>query len=86
MENINFKPIFDYIDEAKKEIIEEITENVTRDMATKKSVDTLQRSVDAFAGESKKKGQEEIVLKAKTERIEHWVIDASKKIDLPYQV
>lgn len=44
MVEINYKPIFEYIDEAKKEI----TENITKDMATKKSVDTLQRTVAKY--------------------------------------
>ncbi len=47
---------------------------------------SLQKSVDVFAGETKKRPEEEVVLSAKTKRMEHWVIDAAKKIELPYKV
>ena len=80
MQSTDFKPIFDYIDEK----IEKLEEKLEIKLASKQDIQTILNAIDAFAGQSKTREREQIVLKAKTERIEHWVIDASKKVNVPY--
>ena len=78
MVEINYKPIFDYIDQTKKELKEEL--------ASKADLKRLQDTVDGIAKNFKNNDEKVIIVEAKSERIEHWVIDASKKINLPYHV
>ena len=78
MENINFQPVFDYIDQTEKRLKEEL--------ASKADLKHLQDTVDEIAKGFKDNDEKVKVVDAKAERIEHWVIEASKKIDLPYRV
>jgi hypothetical protein len=82
MENTNFKPIFDYIDQK----VDNLEIKLKTELASKQDIQRILNAIDSFAGQSKLREQEQIVLKAKTERIEHWVNDASKKVNVPYSV
>lgn len=82
MENTNFKPIFDYIDQK----VDNLEIKLKTELASKQDIQRILNAIDSFAGQSKLREQEQIVLKAKTERIEHWVTDASKKFNVPYSV
>lgn len=77
MSDKNFQPIFDYIDQAKKEILDEVP--------SKADFQSLQTSVDSLA---KRFDNVEVGLKvteAKTEKIEHWVVEAAEKAKVPYK-
>lgn len=78
MVEINYKPIFDYIDQTEKRLKEEL--------ASKADLKHLQDTVDGIAKNFKDNDEKVKVVEGKAERIEHWVIDAAKRIDLPYQV
>ncbi len=82
MENSNFKSIFDYIDQK----VDGLEEKLKTELASKQDIQRILDAIDSFAGQSKTREQEQTVLKVKTERIEHWVIDASKKVNVPYSV
>lgn len=77
MSKINFKPIFDYIDQNNKEL--------EKRLATKADIARLENTVNSFAKKEKDRGQEEKIVKAKTEQIEHWVIQAAEKVKVPYK-
>lgn len=80
MENTNFQPIFDYIDQSKKELKEELK----LDLATKADINALQTSVDKLASRFDKFDTESTVTKHRVERVEHWVTKAAEKIEVPY--
>ena len=77
MNETNFQPIFDYIDETKKEIMEVV--------ATKADIQNVLDAVGAIATQSKKNEDKVILLENKTERVEHWVMQAAEKIEVPYK-
>ena len=77
MSETNFKPVFDYIDQAKQEILEEVP--------SKAQIEKLQSSVDGLAKWAKDNEDDILVLEKKTERLEHWTIEASEKIKVPYK-
>lgn len=81
MENINFQPVFDYIDEAEKRIKTEIMEKV----ASKKDIEDLQNHIDFLAKQTKDAGDKAAVADAKANKVERWVIQAAEKVNLPYQ-
>jgi hypothetical protein len=80
MSDINFQPMFDYIDEHVDGQIKQLR----TEMATKADIERILQAIDAFTKQSKDNNTETVVLKAKTERIEHWVIKAAEKTDIPY--
>jgi|GEM_PF-2004591 len=82
MSKSQFQAIFDYIDATKKEIIEEILDEV----ASKKDLAHLQSSVDGFAKQSKDYYQEVTVVIAKVNRMEAWIQKAATKIGVDYKV
>jgi len=80
MSEINYQPIFDYIDEHVDGQIKQLRTEI----ATKADIERILQAIDAFTKESKDNSTETVVLKAKTERMEHWVIKAAEKTDIPY--
>lgn len=74
----DFQPIFDYIDQSKKEILAQV--------AGKKELANLQNSLDAYAKQTKDYYQEVTVVIAKANRMEMWIKEAAKKIGLEYKV
>lgn len=81
MSETNFKPVFDYIDQSKREL----KEDLLGEIASKKAVEKLQDSVVGLAKRFDKIEQESIVTKARTQRVEHWVMEASSKIKVAYK-
>lgn len=77
-----FQPIFDYIDETKKEIISEILSQT----ASKGDVNNLRTSLDGYAKQTKDYYQEVTVVVAKVNRIEAWIQKAAHKVGLEYEV
>lgn len=77
----NFQPIFDYIDKTAADL----EAKLRVDMATKTDIQKVLDAIDAFAKASKDNKQESLVLKAKAEKIEHWVMKAAETIDVPYR-
>jgi hypothetical protein len=81
MQNTTFQPIFDYIDESLKKQKEEILEEIP----SKTDFQKLQTSVNNFASRFNKIETGSKVEAAKAERIEHWVIQAAEKVEVPYK-
>jgi hypothetical protein len=77
MENINFQPIFDYIDQQSEELLAKV--------ASKKDIEKLQTSVDTLGHRFDKIDKNAVVETAKVEKIEHWVIQAAEKTKVPYK-
>ncbi len=77
MNDINFQPIFEYIDEAEKRIKAE--------MASKADIEKVLSAVTAIATNYKKTDDKVSIQESKTERIEHWVIKAAEKVEVPYK-
>ena len=78
MQKIDFKPVFDYIEQAEIRLKEEL--------ASKADLKHLQDTMDGIAKNFKDNDEKVTIVEAKAERMEHWVIDVAKKIDLPYHV
>ncbi len=76
MSEINFKPIFDYIDDK--------IDGLKEEMATKKDIERVLDAVAAFGNQTKGNEDKSIVLEEKTGRIEKWVIQAAEKVEVPY--
>lgn len=74
----NFQPIFDYIDDAKKDILAQV--------ATKDDIKLLQNSMDVFAKQTKDYYQEVTVMVAKVSRMEAWIQKTANKIGIAYDV
>ena len=81
MSEINFKPIFDYIDQKSEETVQELK----AEMATKADIDKVLTAIDGLAKRSKENDDGILVLEKKTERLEHWTIRAAEKIKVPYK-
>lgn len=77
MPKTNFQPIFDYIDQAKKEILDEVP--------SKSDFDKLKTSVDTLAKRFDTVEKNLTVTTAKAEKVEHWAIKAGDKIEVPYK-
>ncbi len=73
-----FQPIFDYIDDTKKEILAAV--------ATKDDIKKLQDSVDSYAKQTKDYYQEVTVVIAKVNRMEAWIQSVSGKVGVKYEV
>lgn len=73
-----FQPIFDYIDETKKEILAQV--------ATKESIKKLQDSVDVYAKQTKDYYQEVTIVIAKVNRMEAWIQTVANKVGVEYKV
>lgn len=82
MIEINYKPIFDYIDKSSQEL----EERLKQDLVSKTDLKHLQDTVDGIATNFKNNDEKVAITEEKTERIEHWVISAAKRIDVPYKV
>jgi hypothetical protein len=76
MDNINFQPIFDYIDNTKKEILEQV--------ASKQDIKDLQTSIDGLAKQTKDNSDKVVLLDAKAGRLEGWVLQAAETTEIPY--
>ena len=77
MSETNFQPIFDYIDD-------KIT-GLEEKMATKLDIQKVLDAVGSFAKSAKDKNEKLALLENKTERIEHWVMEAAEKTKVPYK-
>lgn len=77
MDNLNFQPIFDYIDQQSEELLAKV--------ALKKDIEKLQTSVDSLSHRFDKFDKNAVVETAKVEKIEHWVIQAAEKTNVPYE-
>ena len=73
-----FQPVFDYIDETKKEILAQV--------ADKEDIKKLQDSMDAYAKQTKDYYQEVTVVVAKVSRMEAWIQRAAGKVGVEYEV
>jgi TRAP-type mannitol/chloroaromatic compound transport system substrate-binding protein len=73
-----FQPIFDYIDETKKEILAQV--------ASKKDIKKLQDSVDAYAKQTRDYYQEVTIVVAKVNRMEAWIQRVASKVGVEYEV
>jgi hypothetical protein len=81
MENINFQPIFDYIDKSQ----EDLEIRLKRDLASKEDVRKIQETLDSFAKDNKNFGQDLKVVENKASRLESWVLKAAEKTEIPYE-
>jgi hypothetical protein len=70
----NFKPIFDYLDEMKSGLTEEIIEAV--DIRLGK----IQTTLDTIITDHKNLNAEMVIEKYRAEKLEYWAIPAGKKI------
>ena len=77
MENNNFKPIFDYIDEQ--------TTLLRTELASKADIQKVLNAVSSIAKNSKDNEEKTNVLETKAERIEKWVMKAAEKTEIPYK-
>lgn len=75
-QKINFKPLFDYLDEQFGEIKSEITE-------IKQGVQTLQVSSDGLAKMVSEFKNEQVVTNHRLESQEIWAKKVSKKVGIP---
>ncbi len=73
----NFQPIFDYIDETKKEILSQVS--------NKSDIKKLQNSLDAYAKQTKDYYQEVTVVVAKVSRMEAWIQKVANKVGVEYK-
>jgi hypothetical protein len=55
------------------------------ELATKEDIAHLQQTVDGFAKNFKDNDEKVIVVEAKAERLESWVMKAAEKVDIPYK-
>lgn len=83
MDNINFKPIFDYIDQSTESLRQELKEGLGG-LATKEDVKGLQTAISNLASQTLDNSNKVTLLDGKANRLEAWVIPAAKKIELPY--
>lgn len=77
MSEINFKPVFDYIDERVKE--------VRHDMATKADIERVLNAIDKFA---KRDGVNEGEIKAvgnRVDKVDAWITEAASKVGVVYR-
>ena len=81
MAKSQFQPIFDYIDQTKKDTIEEILSQT----ASKKDIARLEKAVDAYAKQTKDFYQEVTVVIAKVSRMEAWIEKVAEKVGIKYQ-
>ena len=81
MENINFQPVFDYIDNKVSELKTDLASTV----ASKEDIKNLQKHIDGLAKQTKEAGEKATVADAKANKVEKWVITAAEKINLPYK-
>ncbi len=81
MENQNFQPIFDYIDEK----FTNLETGLLSDMATKADIERVINTIDALAKMTKDNDDRLTIVENKSERIEHWVMKAAEKTEIPYK-
>jgi hypothetical protein len=82
MENINFQPVFDYIDQK----VDELKTDLKNELASKSDVNNIQISLDGYAKQSKDYYQEVTVLIAKVNRMEQWIQRVAEKVGVEYKV
>ncbi len=81
MSETNFQPIFDYIDESEKRIKSEIKS----EMATKADIERVLKAVGAISKTSSEHEDKLLEAQNKTEQLEHWVIQAAERTEVPYR-
>ena len=78
-QNVNFKPLFDYLDEQFGEVKFNIAD-------VKQSIQTLQTSVVSFAKGIKDNADEIKVVNSRITTQENWIKQAGTKIGLEYKL
>ena len=74
----NFKPIFDYLDEMKVELKEEIVAAVDFKLIN------IQNTLDTIVKDNKNINAELIIEKYRNEKLEHWAVPVGKKVGLEF--
>ena len=77
-QDINFKPLFEYLDEQFGEVKSDIAD-------VKQGVQVLQTSVDSFAKTYKDNTEEIKVINYRVGKQENWIKQAAPKIGLEYK-
>ena len=77
MTDINFQPLFEYIDGK--------IDSLKEDQPSKADIVKLQNSVDTLANRFDRIEQGSVVLNSKVKHVEDWVIQAAEENKVPYQ-
>lgn len=81
MPDTNFQPIFDYLGTR----LQQQTDELRSEMATKKDIDKILTALDNLAKITKDHGDGILVIGNRLDRIEHWISKAAVKIEVPYK-
>lgn len=81
MSEINYQPIFDYIDEAKKELREEMNDK----MATKADIERVLAAIAAFGEQTQNNTEQVATAHYRIDDVEKWVTKVAEKTNIPYQ-
>lgn len=79
--NIDFKPIFDYIDKT----IDELKTDLESKFASKADIERILNAIDKFTKNDKDNSAEILVARNRIDNIETWVNKAAPKIGVPYK-
>lgn len=77
MADINFQPVFDYIDEAKKEIKEDVRVELRAELRDVKT------SISNLSSQVKKYCEEMLVSGHRIDRLEQWAEQVGNKVGVP---
>jgi cell division septum initiation protein DivIVA len=66
MDGVNFQPVFDYIDQTKKDILEYVATKV----ASKEELKQVQKTLDALVKSHKETQDSVTILQSKSENVE----------------
>lgn len=78
MQNINFQPVFDYIDHSKEELKEEILTEFNGKLSN------INTSIANLATEVRDLKEEVSISNHRLDRAENWIDTAAKKIRVPF--
>jgi hypothetical protein len=78
---VNFQPVFDYIDEK----LGEQSELLRSELALKEDVRRIQETLDSFATGYKNYGDNLKVVENKACRLETWALKVAEKTETPYE-
>ena len=81
MADINFQPIFDYIDDSNKGLKEDLKEGLMTEMRTE--LKDIKTSIANLSAQVKKYHEEMLVSGHRIDRLEEWAKTAGEKIGLP---
>ena len=77
MADINFQPVFDYIDNVKKELRDELIADVRQEM------NEVKTSISNLSQQVKKYHEEMLVSGHRIDRLESWAEQVGKKVGVP---